>query len=154
ASRDLEPGLEIVVRRAAGFLPRTPDEGQLIAEGPLVSRVVDRKPLPGSVRGTPAPPAFSAVFTRVRTDRAPVFSHATPAPLLDLGRAEALLVFAEEAAREEPGVEMPGQALLLEELADATPVARVWLDSPRPEVRRWAIRLLEGQLRDRRTREA
>ena len=145
AVRDLEPGLEMVVRRAADSLPQTPVEGQPVTRGPLVARAVDRKP--------GATEAY-AVFTGITTGGEPIWSRPTAAPLLDLARPDRVLAFAELAAQEESSGDIPPRVLLLEELADATPAARALFDSSQPEVRRWAIRLLEGPLRHRKAREA
>lgn len=150
AARDLEPGLEMVIRRAAGFVPRSPEEGQLVAEGAMAGRALDRSPLPDTIGGTQA--ACYAVFSRARTDAEPLFSTATEAPLLSVGRPDLLLSFAEGVAASDPA-EWPARVALLDELADANPVARALLGSTSALVRRWAVRLLEGQLRDRKTRD-
>jgi endogenous inhibitor of DNA gyrase (YacG/DUF329 family) len=144
AARDLEPGLEMVVRRCAASFPRAPDEGDLITEGAMAGRALDRNPLPDA--------ACYAVFSRARTDAEPIYSLPTEAPLLSVGRPDVLLSFAEQVAASEPA-EWPPRVALLEELADANPVARALLGSPTALVRRWAVRLLEGQLKDRKTRE-
>jgi hypothetical protein len=152
AARAMEPGLEMVVRRATGFVPRHAQEGQLIAEGPLAVRALDRRPLPtGASRESP--PCY-AVFTRVRTEGEPVYSAPTAAPMLDLEQPAALLAFAEEVSPREATEgtladrpTLPARVALLEELPDALPVARAWLGSSVPVIRRWALHLLEGQLR-------
>jgi hypothetical protein len=163
AAREMEPGLEVSVRRGAGFLPQTPQQGQPVHDGPLVSRAIDRHPQPDRVgpgKSTPAPPPVYAVFTRLPTDGEPISSPATEAPLLDLAQPAALAQFAEGLAAGEPVPEaleepppVPAAVALLEELADATPVARAWLASPSPLIRRWAVHLLQGQLRARETSE-
>jgi hypothetical protein len=145
-----ERDLEVVVRRGSGVFPGGPQEGQAIADCSLRARITDQQPLS---QGAGPSPCYS-VFTRVRENGITVHSTAARLPLLNLTQPDQLRVYAERVARETARPQdlfavshAPERLAVFEGLPDVASVCEFLLGSTEPLVRRWAICLLERQLR-------
>src|SRR5262249_8466580 len=145
--REVEPGLEVVVRRGAGFAPITAEEGELVAEGPPAPWVEDL-----SVSGG-APQADGevhyAVFTRSRRGGVASSAVATAATLTPPAAPRRPLRRSAAAgwpAGTGDGAE-PGRVALLFQVLDVVGVADALLDSTLPQARGWAVRRLGAALR-------
>jgi hypothetical protein len=143
--REMESGLEVVVRRGLGFLPITTEEGEAVHEGPPAFWVDDA--------GASQPETSSAaevqyaVFTRSRRAGVVSCSVATPAPLLDTIPAS-IRAFAEAGAppgaSDEPET---ARVSLLFRILDPIGVAEALLTSALPQARGWAIRRLGAAMK-------
>jgi hypothetical protein len=136
--RALEPGLEVMVRRAAGVPPTTAEDGQAVAEGPPRPWFDDPAPPPDGADG----PVRYAAFTRARHAGGVSSSVATPAELVE-PVASSLRRFAEAGAPPgTPDEAEPRTVGLLFEALDLAKVAEALLASALPQVRGWAVRRL------------